>query len=105
MALFFWWAIRSVGLFHAAAKGKEFSESVARAKEAIWTAAESAATKISNHDARVLELVRQVDQIADRRVPLRAQRTALERNASLTARRASGARMKPLSTARFAEAM
>ena len=46
-------AIRSVGLLHAAAKGKEFSESVTRAKEAIWTAAENAATKISNHDARV----------------------------------------------------
>lgn len=66
MALFFYWAVRSVGLFRAAAKGKEFSESVARAKEAIWSAAESAATKISHHDARVLELVRQVDQIADR---------------------------------------
>lgn len=34
MALFLCWAIRAVGLFHAAARGKEFAETVATANDA-----------------------------------------------------------------------
>ncbi len=66
MALFFYWAVRSVGLFHAAAKGKEFADAVTAAKDTIWSAARNAATNIGNHDARVLVLVQHVDQLANR---------------------------------------
>lgn len=65
MALFYYWAVRSVGLFHAAAKGREFSQAVTSAKEAIGHAAETAIVKIASHDGRVLELVKHVDRVAD----------------------------------------
>lgn len=66
MALFLYWAVRSVGLFHAAACGKEFAKTVAMARDIIQASVENAAIKISNNEARILELGREVNRLADR---------------------------------------
>jgi hypothetical protein len=66
MALFLWWAIRAVDLFRAAAAGKAFADAVEEARASVNVAAARAATQVTSHEEKVLELIQQAAEVSKR---------------------------------------